>query len=132
MTRIGFKQQLQSLGIILLAMGFSIQTAEAKSIFMVCETNAMDQKRVANGATFHAEIDLNRNQLSWNGFKSYKLEVTEGRFFSYLNCDNSNGACMRPFLMIDRYTGKFEYQPWSDLGEYSGTCKLAEKGKKLF
>lgn len=105
----------------------------ANKIFMICETEAMGERRVANGYAFHAEIDIDRKQLNWNGWKSNELKIQELRFFAIMECINpANGGCILPFVNIDRLTGDFKYQSWGDDGEYNGTCRVADKKKKLF
>ena len=105
----------------------------ANKIFMICKTEAMGERRVANGYAFHAEIDIDRKRLNWNGWKSNELKIQELRFFAIMECINPvNGGCILPFVNIDRLTGDFNYQTWGDDGEYNGTCRLADKKKRLF
>ena len=105
----------------------------ADKIFMICKTEAMGERRVANGYAFHAEIDIVQKRLNWNGWKSNELKIEELRFFAIMECITPiNGGCILPFVAIDRLTGGFRYQTWGDDGEFNGTCRVSDKKKKLF
>jgi len=109
-----------------------LKSSLAEQVFMICKTSAIGNKAISNGPIFHANLDLGNKNLTWNGFNSAKFDITEGRFLGYLECDPGQNGCMRPFVSIDRYTGDFDFQTWSDTGSYSGRCSLADKKKKLF
>ena len=107
----------------------------ANKIFMICETEAMGERRVANGSTFHAEIDLDLKRLNWSGWESKDLYIRELTFFAVMEkCidTSSDLGCILPQVDIDRLTGSFKYQTWADDGQYHGTCRLADKKKRLF
>ena len=104
-------------------------------IFMICKTEAMGERRVANGTTFHAEIDMDLKRLDWSGWKSKDLYIRELTFFAVMEkCidTSSDLGCILPQVDIDRLTGSFKYQTWADDGKYHGTCRLADKKKRLF